>query len=142
MSRINTNIPALRAIRLLDRNYSDLSLRLERLSTGLRINRGRDDPAGLIASERLRYEIGGLRQAIDNSIRANNVISTAEAALGEVNSLLLDLQALVVEAANNGALTAEEINANQLHSDGLHKQADELDEVIQKIVRKADKSND
>lgn len=126
MSRINTNVPALRAIRLLDRNFSDLSLRLERLSTGLRINRGRDDPAGLIASERLRFEIGGLRQAIDNSIRANNVISTAEAALGEVNSLLLDLQALVVEAANKGALTDEEVNANQLQIDSILSSIDRI----------------
>ncbi len=126
MSRINTNVPAIQAIRHLTRNFADLTLRLERLGTGLRINRGRDDPAGLIASERLRFEIGTLRQAIENSQRANNVISTAEAALGEVNALLLDIQALVVEAANKGALTDEEVNANQLQIDSILTSIDRI----------------
>ncbi len=119
MSRINTNVAALQSVRQLQVNYADLTLRLERLSTGLRINRGRDDPAGLIASERLRLEMRALDQAIENSTRANNVISTAEGALNEVNSLLLDLQALVVEAANKGAMTSDEINANQLQIDSI-----------------------
>jgi flagellin len=119
MSRINTNVAAVQAVRHLQRNYADLTLRLERLSTGLRINRGRDDPAGLIASERLRFEIRGIQQAMDNSTRAANVISTTEGALNEVNALLLDLQALVVEAANKGAMTAEEISANQLQIDSI-----------------------
>lgn len=119
MGRINSNIPALQAIHRLGRNFDDLSLRLERLSTGLRINRGRDDPAGLIASERLRLEIRAIQQAIENSSRANNVLSTTEAALNETNALLLDLQALVVEAANKGALTFEETRANQLQIDSI-----------------------
>ena len=54
---------------------------LQRLSTGLKINSGGDDPAGLIASEGLRSEIAGINQAIDNASRATNVISTAEGAL-------------------------------------------------------------
>lgn len=78
MSRINTNVAALRGIYAYQRNQSDLGLRLQRLSTGLRINRGADDPSGLIISERLRSEARGLQQAIDNSIRADNVLSTAE----------------------------------------------------------------
>lgn len=126
MSRINTNIAAVQAVRHLQRNYADLTLRLERLSTGLRINRGRDDPAGLIASERLRFEARAIEQAIENSSRANNVISTAEGALNEVNSLLLDLQALVVEAANKGAMTSEEINANQLQVDSILSSIDRI----------------
>lgn len=119
MARINTNIAALQAIRHLQGNYADLSVRLERLATGLRINRGRDDPAGLIASERLRLETRAIQQAIENSTRASNVITTTEGALSEVNALLLDLQALVVEAANKGAMTPEEINANQLQIDSI-----------------------
>ena len=126
MTRINTNISALQAIRNLQRNSEDLTLRLERLSTGLRINRGRDDPAGLIASERLRFEISATHQAIKNSARANNVIATTEAALNETNSLILDLQALVVEAANKGALTSEEINANQLQIDSILESIDRI----------------
>ena len=81
MSRINTNVPALTAIRQLNANNNLLSKSLERLSTGLRINRGADDPAGLIASESLRSEMRGLNAAIINSERAINVVSTTDAAL-------------------------------------------------------------
>lgn len=119
MTRINTNIPALTAMGRLRVNSNDLATRLERLSTGLRINRGKDDPAGLIASETLRKEMRGISQAIDNSVRAINVLSTAEGALNEVSSLLLDLKALVVETANEGALSDEEIQANQLEIDSI-----------------------
>ncbi len=119
MSRINTNIQSLQAMSRLNRNQSDLSLRLERLSTGLKINSGKDAPAALIASETLRSEIQGIRQAIDNTTRANNVINTAEGALTEVSSLLLELQSLTNEAANTGALSPQEIAANQLQVDAI-----------------------
>lgn len=119
MSRINTNVPALQAIGKLIQNQGDLNLRLERLSSGLRINRGADDPAGLIASESLRSEIRGLEAAIDNSSRAINVISTADAALGEVSKLLLEVKALVNSSTNSGALSNDEIQANQLQIDSL-----------------------
>lgn len=119
MSRINTNISSLQAINRLGKNNSDLSTRLERLSSGLKINAGKDAPAALIASETLRSEINGIRQAIDNSTRANNVINTAEGALGEVSALLLEIQALTNEAANTGALSQEEIKANQLQVDAI-----------------------
>ena len=89
MSRINTNVSALIAQQNLAKSNADLQTRLERLSTGLKINRGSDDPAGLIVSERLRSEIGSIHTAVDNSQRASNVISTAEGALSEVASLLL-----------------------------------------------------
>ncbi len=117
MSRINTNVSALTAQRGLSRSQNALSSTLERLSTGLKINRGADDPAGLIASESLRSEISGIKQAVDNSQRASNVIGTAEAALSEVASLLLNVKDLVVEAANSGALSREELSANQLQVD-------------------------
>ncbi len=117
MSRINTNVSALTAQRGLNRSQAALSSTLERLSTGLRINRGADDPAGLIASESLRSEISGIKQAIDNGQRASNVIATTEAALSEVASLLLNVKDLIVGAANAGALSREEIEANQLQVD-------------------------
>src|SRR4051794_11521793 len=69
MSRINTNINSLQALHTLSKNQSNLSTSLQRLSTGLRINSAKDDPAGLIASESLRSEIAGINQAIDNSNR-------------------------------------------------------------------------
>lgn len=125
MARINTNVSALTAQRGLAKSQHQLNETLQRLSTGLRINRGADDPAGLIASEGLRSEISGINQAIDNSQRASNVISTAEAALSEVASLLLNVKGLVVQAANSGALSKEEIEANQL----------QVDSAIQSITR-------
>ena len=117
MARINTNVASLTAQRGLGKSQRLLNDTLQRLSSGLRINRGADDPAGLIASEGLRSEISGINQAIDNSSRASNVISTMEGALSEVASLLLNIKDLVVEAANSGALSPEEIQANQLQVD-------------------------
>src|SRR3954453_12597960 len=109
MSRINTNVAALTAQRGLANSQRTLNQTLQRLSSGLRINRGADDPAGLIASEGLRSEISGINQAIDNSQRASNVISTTEGALNEVASLLLNIKSLVVQAANSGGMSQEEI---------------------------------
>lgn len=117
MARINTNVASLTAQRGLASTQKSLNQTLQHLSSGLRINRGADDPAGLIASEGLRSEISGINQAIDNSSRASNVISTAEGALSEVASLLLNIKGLVVQAANSGALSPEEIKANQLQVD-------------------------
>ena len=119
MSRINSNIASMRAIHRLARNNDDLATRLQRLSTGLRINTGKDAPAALIASENLRSEMSGIGQAIDNSQRATNVINTAEGALSEVSALLLEMQSLAIEAANNGGLSREEIAANQLQVDAI-----------------------
>lgn len=117
MSRINTNVPSLVAQNRLQTSNRALQTALTRLSTGLRINTGSDDPAGLIASEALRSEITSLGKAISNTRRASQIISTADSALGQVSNLLNDIQGLVVEAANAGALSDDEIAANQLQID-------------------------
>lgn len=117
MARINSNIPSLIARANLGRANQELELRLERLSTGLRINRGSDDPAGLIISERLRSDIQGVQQGIRNADRASNVIATTEGALAEVNDLLNSIRSLVVEGANTGAFSDEELAANQAQID-------------------------
>ena len=117
MSRINTNISSLVAQNRLRKSNESLQTALTRLSTGLRINTGSDDPAGLIASEALRSEVTSLGKAISNTNRASQIISTADSALGEVSSLLNDIRGLVIEAANDGALSDEEIAANQLQID-------------------------
>ncbi len=117
MSRIYTNVNSIAAQTSLRANQSDLNTRLARLSSGLRIKAGKDDPAGLIASETLRSEMAGISQAINNSERANSVISTAEGALNEVSALLLDLKGLINNSANEGGLAPEEISANQLQID-------------------------
>ena len=119
MSRINTNVSSLIAQRVLRKNNDSLGQSLERLSTGLRINKGADDPAGLIASENLRSEKVGLTTAIGNAERASNIIGTAEGGLSEVSSLLNELQTLVGQAANTGGLSDEEIEANQLQVDSI-----------------------
>lgn len=119
MTTINTNIASLTAINILQKNNADLNVRLERLASGLKINSGKDDPAGLVASENLRSQMAGIQQVIDNSSRATNVIGTAEGALNEVSALLVELQSLVVESANTGALSDEEIQANQRQVDSI-----------------------
>jgi flagellin len=117
MSRINTNVSSLIAQNTLARNEADLQTALTRLSTGLRINVGKDDPAGLIASEALRNDITSIEKAISNSERANQMIATADSAIGQVSDLLNDIRGLVVEAANTGALSEDQIAANQLQVD-------------------------
>ena len=117
MTRINTNVSSLTAQKTLARSNASLQEALTRLSTGLRINAGKDDPAGLIASEALRSDIISVQRAIGNSERANQMIATADSALGEVSSLLNDIRGLVTEAANEGALSDDQIAANQLQID-------------------------
>lgn len=117
MTRINTNVSSLIARHNLAEAHSDLRVQLQRLSTGLRINSGADDPAGLIVSERLRSEIAGIDQAIQNAERATSVIATAEGALAEIANLLTSIKGLVIEAANTGGLSEEEIEANQMQID-------------------------
>src|SRR6188508_190017 len=117
MTRINTNVSSLVAQNTLGRSNADLEQALNRLSTGLRINTGKDDPAGLIASENLRSDITSIKRAISNTDRANQVIATADSALGQVSSLLNDIRGLVTESANTGALSDEQIAANQLQID-------------------------
>ena len=125
MSRINTNVTSLYAQQGLSRSQGTLNTTLQRLSTGLKINSGADDPSGLIASQQLKAEIAGITQAVSNSQRANNVIATAEGALNEVSNLLQSVKGLIVQAANSGAMSADEIKANQL----------QLDSTVQSITR-------
>src|SRR5688572_8147653 len=117
MTRINTNVTSLVAQNILGRSNKSLEQALNRLSTGLRINTGKDDPAGLIASENLRSDITSIRKAISNTDRANQVIATADSSLGQVSALLNDIRGLVTESANTGALSDEQIAANQLQID-------------------------
>ncbi|MDA8745375.1 flagellin [Rubripirellula amarantea] len=126
MTRINTNVSSLVAQNRLQASNKDLNSALTRLSTGLRINSGSDDPAGLIASEALRSEITGLGKAISNTQRASQIISTADSALGQVGTLLTDIRGLVAEAANSGALSDEEIAANQLQIDSSLEAIDRI----------------
>ncbi len=126
MSRINTNVTALISTRILNNNNDQLNVSLERLSTGIKINRGADDPAGLIASENLRKQIAGTESALKNAERAINIIGTAEGALDEVSGMLIELQQLVLESANTGGMSEEEITANQLQADSILNTIDRI----------------
>src|SRR5207247_3046449 len=111
--RINTNVTALNAVGNLERTSIAVATSIERLSSGLRINRAADDPAGLIISEGLRAQISGLQQAISNSQDANNLIKTAEGALQEINTLLRSVRQLAVHAANSGVNDSNAVQADQ-----------------------------
>jgi flagellin len=126
MGRINTNVSSLIAQRVLGQNNSSLNQSLERLSTGLRINRGKDDPAGLIASQNLRLEKGSVQQAISNAERADQVVSIAEGGLQEISDLLTELQSLVTSTANDGGISVEEKQANQLQIDSILQTVDRV----------------
>jgi flagellin len=126
MTRINTNVSSLVAQKQLGRSNNALQQSLLRLSTGLRINVGKDDPAGLIASEILRSDIVATQRAITNSERANQIIATADSALGQVSALLNDIRGLVSEAANTGAVSEEQIAANQLQVDSSLEAIDRI----------------
>ena len=131
MARINTNVQSLVAQRVLGQNNAGLGQALERLSTGLKINRGKDDPAGLIASENLRAEQKSLGQAVSNADRADQVLNIAEGGLQEVSSLLTELQGLLTASASEAGLSKEEKDANQL----------QIDSILQTIDRVAGATN-
>ncbi len=116
--RINTNISSLNALRNVERASDNFGRSIERLASGMRINRGADDPAGLIRSEDLRAQITGLEQAIANSQDSANLIKTAEGALEEVHNLLRSMRQLAVASGNTGTndQTALQANQNQIRS--------------------------
>ena len=111
--QINTNVTALNALDNLNRVSNSVASSIEKLSSGLRINRASDDPAGLIISEALRAQIDGLNQAVSNSQDATNLIKTSEGALTEVNTLLRNVRQLAVHAANSGVNDQVAVQADQ-----------------------------
>jgi len=105
--RINQNIEAMNAHRYLSGTSNVLAKSMERLSSGLRINRASDDAAGLAISEKLRSQIRGLQQASRNAQDGISLIQTAEGALNETHSILQRMRELAVQAAN-GTLTDDD----------------------------------
>ncbi len=98
--RINTNTAAINAQRNLYNTEMKLSKSLERLSSGLRVNRAGDDAAGLAISENLKSDIRALEQSSRNAADGISVIQTAEGALDEVNGILIRMRELAQQAAN------------------------------------------
>ncbi len=98
---INTNLSALNTYRNLNSTQNDLSKSLEKLSTGLRINRAADDASGLTISEGLKSQVGGLTVAARNAQDGISVVQTAEGGLTETHSILQRMRDLAVQAGND-----------------------------------------
>ncbi|MCH2282895.1 MAG: flagellin [SAR324 cluster bacterium] len=117
--RINTNASAINAHRNLLKNQSLQSKTLEKLSSGLKINRGADAPAQLQISEHLRSQTAGVKQAIDNSEMAISLMQTGEAALDEVSLSLVRARQLAIHAANEAANDEMMLQADQQEFDQI-----------------------
>src|SRR6056297_2970728 len=124
--RINQNIAAFNAYRNLNQTQNSLSSSLEKLSSGFRINRAADDASGLVNSENLRAQIGGLKVATRNAQDAISMVQTAEGAMTEVHSALQRMRDLVVEAGNIAPNDATSLQASQ---DEINQLANELDRI-------------
>jgi flagellin len=126
--RINHNLASINGHRNMVKNDAAVSKSLERLSSGLKINRAADNAAGLIISEQMRAQLSGLSQAVDNSSTAVTMIQTAEGALDEVNTLLSKARSLAIHAGNAAVNDTNQLVADQ----------SELDNIIDSVSRISD----
>jgi flagellin len=101
MTVINTNIKSLVSQNALNRNSRDLSMAMEQLSTGKRINSAKDDAAGLAISSRMTAQIRGLDQAVRNANDGISLLQTTEGALVEVTNMMQRMRELAVQSAND-----------------------------------------
>lgn len=122
--RINNNIAALNARRNMNANFRDQGLRLERLSSGLRVNRAADDAAGLSVREGMRAELSGLRQNVLNAEQGSNLLQVAEGSLNEINAMLIRMRELSVQSASS---TVNDLNRESIQA--------EFNQIIQEIDR-------
>lgn len=115
---IRPDASTLLAHRVFQRHHRGLVGSMERLATGRRINRGSDDPAGLITADNLRATLAALEAESRTLQRTDHVIATADGALGEISAMINEAEALVVANAGDG-LSADEKAANQMQIDSL-----------------------
>lgn len=111
--RINHNTAAINSHRNLAINQSKMAKTLEKLSSGLKVNRASEGPAALVISEQMRAQIAGLNQAIDNSETAVSMVQTTEANMSEISNLLTGIRQLAIHAANEGVNDEVMLNADQ-----------------------------
>ncbi len=128
--RINTNIQAINAYRQLTVSHGKVSKNIEKLSSGLRINRAGDDAAGLAISEKMRSQIRGLKMAERNTLDGVSLIQTAEGALQEVHNALQRMRELSIQAAN-GTMEANDRLAIQNEIDQLTYDIDRIAKTTQ-----------
>ena len=127
---INNNLPALNTYNKLILNNKGMSNALEKLSSGLRINKAADDAAGLAISEKMRSQIRGLDQSVRNAQDGISLIQTAEGALNETHSILQRMRQLSVQAAND-TYTAEDRQQIQSEIDQLTQEIDRISATTQ-----------
>jgi len=123
--RIFNNIPSLNAQRILGINNGRLAQSVERISSGIRINRGSDDAAGLAISEGLRSDIRALRQAVRNANDGVSLINVTEGALNEQSGILIRLRELASQAAT-GTVGSTERQTIQLEFTALRNEVDRI----------------
>ena len=123
--RIFNNIPSLNAQRILGINNDRLAKSVERIASGIRVNRGADDAAGLAISEALRSDIRALRQAVRNANDGISLINVAEGALNEQSGILIRLRELASQAAT-GTVGSTERQTIQLEFSALSNELDRI----------------
>ena len=123
--RINTNVSALNIHRQMTINTNNTTKSMEKLSSGLRINRAGDDAAGLSISEKMRSQIVGLEMASRNAQDGVSLIQTAEGALSEVSNMLIRIKELSTQKSN-GTYSADDIDNINLEITSL---SDEIDNI-------------
>lgn len=124
--RIGNNISAMNAGRHLNKNSADFTKRIERLSSGLRINRGADDAAGLAVSEGMRSEILGMKQAVQNASQGVSLIQLAEGSLNETSGMLARMRELAVQSSNS--------TINDSNREGLTAEFNQLIQEVDRIA--------
>jgi flagellin len=125
---INTNVPSLNAQRNLSTTQLSLSKSMERLSSGLRINRAGDDAAGLAISQNMQANIRSMNQAVRNANDGISMVQTAEGALNETSNILLRMRELGTQAAN-GTLTQPQRDNIQVEFKNLQDEIDRISKV-------------
>jgi flagellin len=124
--RINSNIMAMNAYRNLSTTDKGMASSLEKLSSGLRINRAADDAAGLSISQGLQSQIGGLQVAARNAQDGINVVQTADGALNETETILQRMRDLAVQSSNSGSQDASAQSAAQTEFTQLNSELDRI----------------
>ncbi len=129
--RINHNVSAINSHRNLQTNQAEMSKTLERLSSGLKINRASESPASLVISEQMRAQIAGLSQAIDNSETAISLVQTTEANMAEISNLLTSVRQLAIHASNEGVNDEIMLEADQKEIDNALATIDRISSQAQ-----------
>jgi flagellin len=124
--RINHNIASLNGHRNMVKNDAAVSRSLEKLSSGLKINRAADNAAGLVISEQMRAQLNGIKQAMNNTEQAVTMVQTAEGALDEMNTLLSKVKSLALHALNSGVSDAAQREADNSEYQNILSSVDRI----------------